>query len=180
MGIKDQCSDISTGVAHVPIRHPFCACQVVFFDSTPIGRIVNRFSKDQRLVDTGILPTLSLCLSAFANLLSTLFLIGINTPYTLVVLVPISLLFVQTQAQYRRAAREIKRMESTTRSPVYSHYGETLQGLVVLQDRHQDRAHQSTAPFILRCGLYIMQMEQQHRFGIATRQPSVGAQGGGG
>eukprot|EP00667_Euglena_gracilis_P000143 EG_transcript_143 len=106
---------------------------VLFFDSTPIGRIVNRFSRDQRSVDTVILPTLGLCLTVIANLVSTVVLIGMNTPNTLVILVPISFAFMQIQAQYRRAAREIKRMESTSRSPIYSHYGETLSGIATVR-----------------------------------------------
>uniref|UniRef100_A0A7S1NHE9 ATP-dependent transporter ycf16 n=1 Tax=Eutreptiella gymnastica TaxID=73025 RepID=A0A7S1NHE9_9EUGL len=116
---------------------------ILFFDSTPIGRIVNRFSKDQRLVDTGILPTVSLCLSALANLVSTVIVVGINTPYTFIVFVPISFIFLQTQAQYRRAAREIKRMESTTRSPVYSQFGETLTGMATIR-AYEAQTHMET------------------------------------
>eukprot|EP00668_Euglena_longa_P015617 GGOE01019733.1.p1 GENE.GGOE01019733.1~~GGOE01019733.1.p1 ORF type:complete len:1708 (+),score=434.21 GGOE01019733.1:758-5125(+) len=106
---------------------------VSFFDSTPIGRIVNRFSRDQRMVDTVILPTLGMCLAAQAHLISTVVLIGLNTPHALVILVPVFFAFLRIQARYRRAAREIKRMESTSRSPIYAHYGETLSGIATIR-----------------------------------------------
>jgi len=115
---------------------------VVFFDSTPIGRIMNRFSKDQRTVDTVILPTLGLTLSTVANLASTILLIGVNTPQTLFMMIPISLTFFVTQSQYRRAAREIRRMESTSRSPIFGHYTESLSGIATIRafgaERHME------------------------------------------
>ncbi|KAF8763126.1 Multidrug resistance-associated protein 1 like [Argiope bruennichi] len=99
-----------------------------FFDTTPLGRIVNRFSKDIDTVDVTIPMTLRSWLSCLLQVISTLIVISVQTPIFLVVVVPISVIYYFIQRFYLSTSRQLKRLESITRSPIYSHFSETLSG----------------------------------------------------
>uniref|UniRef100_H2YLY5 Multidrug resistance-associated protein 1 n=1 Tax=Ciona savignyi TaxID=51511 RepID=H2YLY5_CIOSA len=104
-----------------------------FFDTTPLGRIVNRFSKDIYLIDeviprcfTGLLMTGFQCLSTFV-------VIVYSTPIFAVVVVPLLILYYFVQRFYIRTSRQLKRLESISRSPIYSHFSETIAGVSTIR-----------------------------------------------
>ena len=100
-----------------------------FFDVTPVGRLVNRFSKDQDSLDAALPAMLSEFLESCVFLLSIVVLCGVNAPVFLVAMVPLSFLFYRFRAFFSASSRELKRMQATTRSPLYSMLSETLDGL---------------------------------------------------
>ncbi|KAJ3309498.1 Multidrug resistance-associated protein 1 [Boothiomyces sp. JEL0838] len=104
-----------------------------YFDSQPIGRILNRMSKDIESVDQQIWIILFLCtISSTGLLASAVYLIYIK--YELVFLVaPLAVLFFLIIMYYQRSNREFKRFESTNRSPLYAHVSETLAGLAIVK-----------------------------------------------
>ena len=99
-----------------------------FFDTTPIGRIVNRFAKDVDVCDNTLPGNLRSWLSTFANFIATLISIISVLPLFCVVIIPAALVFFVVQKLYVNTSRQLKRLESVTRSPIYSHFGETLTG----------------------------------------------------
>ncbi|GFT34184.1 multidrug resistance-associated protein 1 [Nephila pilipes] len=99
-----------------------------FFDTTPLGRIVNRFAKDVDTVDVTIPMTLRSWLSCLLQVISTIIVITVQTPIFLVVVFPISIIYYFIQRFYLSTSRQLKRLESITRSPIYSHFSETLSG----------------------------------------------------
>ncbi|CRL00440.1 CLUMA_CG013703, isoform D [Clunio marinus] len=99
-----------------------------FFDQTPIGRIINRFSKDIEAVDSDLPATLRAFSSCFFGVIATLAVISISTPLFLFVIVPISILYYFVQRFYVATSRQLKRLESVSRSPIYSHFGESITG----------------------------------------------------
>ncbi|KAK3596597.1 hypothetical protein CHS0354_020940 [Potamilus streckersoni] len=101
---------------------------MTFFDTTPLGRIVNRFSKDIETVDNNLPQTLRMWMNTFFTSLSTLIVISYSTPIFLAVIVPLGILYYLIQRFYIPTSRQLKRIESTTRSPVYTHFGEILVG----------------------------------------------------
>lgn len=107
--------------------------QIRFFDSTPIGRILQRFSRDIESVDIHLQWTFDNAIHSLFHVVSAFFLIVIALPVSLIVLLPISLVYYSLQNRYRRVAREVKRLDSTARSPRYVHFKETLQGLTVIR-----------------------------------------------
>nr|XP_020639200.1 multidrug resistance-associated protein 4 isoform X1 [Pogona vitticeps] len=123
---------------------------VLFFDTNPIGRILNRFSKDIGHLDD-LLPL------TFLDFVQTLLQIcGVVAvavaviPWVLIPLVPLLILFIILRRYFLDTSRDIKRLESTTRSPVFSHLSSSLQGLWTIRafkaeqrfqelfDAHQD------------------------------------------
>ncbi|KAH9387597.1 Canalicular multispecific organic anion transporter 1 [Tyrophagus putrescentiae] len=120
-------------IMHSPMR---------FFDTTPSGRVANVFSKDIDALDVAI----PLNLNAFAiyllQVLATIVLICVNVPLFLVVIGPIVLLYYFIQKFYVPTSRQLKRLESITRSPIFSHFSETLSGVSTI------RAFGATSAFI--------------------------------
>ncbi|CAJ1054159.1 hypothetical protein L3Q82_020045%2C partial [Xyrichtys novacula] len=102
---------------------------VTFFDSTPMGRVLNRFSSDLYSVDDSLPFILNILLANVFGLLGMLVVISAGLPWVLVPLLPLALLYHRTQHFYRHTSRELKRLCSLTLSPVYSHFSETLTGL---------------------------------------------------
>ncbi|XP_022093741.1 multidrug resistance-associated protein 5-like [Acanthaster planci] len=100
-----------------------------FFDTTPTGRILNRFSKDMDEVDVQLPTNLELFTQNMFLILFALITICIVFPYFLAVMVPIVFFFGVILYYYRRGTRAIKRIENITRSPWFSHIMATVQGL---------------------------------------------------
>lgn len=102
---------------------------MAFFDTTPMGRVLNRFSSDLYTVDDSLPFNLNILLASLFNLLGMLIVISYGLPWVLVLLAPLSLFYYRTQDFYRHTSRELKRLCSLTLSPIYTHFSETLTGL---------------------------------------------------
>uniref|UniRef100_A0A452UGB6 Multidrug resistance-associated protein 1 n=1 Tax=Ursus maritimus TaxID=29073 RepID=A0A452UGB6_URSMA len=111
-----------------------------FFDTTPSGRILNRFSKDVCVIDEALAPTILMLLNSFYNSLATLVVIVASTPLFTVVTLPLAVFYVLMQRFYVATSRQLKRLESISRSPIYSHFSETVTGSSVIRayGRSQD------------------------------------------
>eukprot|EP00095_Tigriopus_kingsejongensis_P005628 maker-scaffold335_size202896-snap-gene-1.27 protein:Tk05628 transcript:maker-scaffold335_size202896-snap-gene-1.27-mRNA-1 annotation:"multidrug resistance-associated protein 1 isoform x3" len=99
-----------------------------FFDTTPLGRIVNRFAKDIDVCDNTLPNNLRQWLNTFANFLGTIILIITVIPIFASVIVPVAIIFFFIQSIYVNTSRQLKRLESISRSPIYSHFGESITG----------------------------------------------------
>uniref|UniRef100_A0A8C3LXD3 Canalicular multispecific organic anion transporter 2 n=1 Tax=Chrysolophus pictus TaxID=9089 RepID=A0A8C3LXD3_CHRPC len=113
-----------------------------FYDTTPTGRIINRFSKDIFVIDEVIPPTILMFLGTFFNSLSTIIVIIASTPLFTVVIIPLAVLYFFVQRFYVATSRQLKRLESVSRSPIYSHFSETISGTSII------RAYQREESFI--------------------------------
>ena len=107
--------------------------KINFFDTTPAGRIMNRFSKDVEAVDLQLTPFIDGTFACMIQALTSLVLIIFVTPKFLFVAVFISILSVLIGHIYLTCSRELKRFESTTKSPIYQHFSETLSGTVTIR-----------------------------------------------
>merc|ERR1719204_745640 len=96
-----------------------------FFDTTPLGRIVNRFGKDVDVCDNTLPGSLQSWLSTLFSFIGTI--ITVIWTFILVIL-PVGVVFFFVQRFYVSTSRQLKRLESISRSPIYSHFGESLQG----------------------------------------------------
>ena len=109
---------------------------VLFFDTNPVGRILNRFSKDVGCMDD-ILPgeflfAIQLCLYFFSAtiLILAVAMCGFLSPFTV--------LFIYLAKYYLRSAREIRRLEAITCSPVYSLLADSLAGLEIIRSSEME------------------------------------------
>uniref|UniRef100_A0A087XBS8 Multidrug resistance-associated protein 4 n=1 Tax=Poecilia formosa TaxID=48698 RepID=A0A087XBS8_POEFO len=102
---------------------------VHFFDVNPIGRILNRFSKDIGQMDSMLPITFVDFYQLFLQNLGVVVVAASVIPLILVPVVPLLLFFLYLRRYYLHTSRDVKRLESTTRSPVFSHLSSSLQGL---------------------------------------------------
>ncbi|XP_054161203.1 multidrug resistance-associated protein 1-like isoform X2 [Oppia nitens] len=104
-----------------------------FFDTTPLGRIVNRFSKDIDILDTQMSSTLNLWLNCLLTILNTVIVISLQTPLSLPAIILLVVVYMYFQKFYVKTSRQLKRLELTTRSPIYIHFSETLSGVSTIR-----------------------------------------------
>ncbi|XP_015785720.1 multidrug resistance-associated protein 1 [Tetranychus urticae] len=118
----------SAGFHRKLLYHIFRA-PMSFFDTNPIGRILNRFSKDIDSIDTAIPQVINYLFLCLFQVLAAFIIISMNTPAFIIALIPIILIYSFIQRIFVASSRQLKRLESVTRSPIYSHFGETLNGV---------------------------------------------------
>ncbi|KDO21874.1 hypothetical protein SPRG_12376 [Saprolegnia parasitica CBS 223.65] len=112
-------------VLHAPVS--------TFFDVTPIGRILNRFSNDLDQIDSQ-LPSFGLLVLQFLfQILAILVVCALSTPFILIAYIPIFYLFFKLQQFYNKSSSELKRLESISRSPVVTLVAEALSGLSTIR-----------------------------------------------
>jgi ATP-binding cassette, subfamily C (CFTR/MRP), member 1 len=132
------CSIQASKKLHNQMAHAMFRSPMSFFETTPVGRILNRFSADMFRVDEAIGRSFSEFFSSFARASFTLGVICVTTPMFIALLVPLAILYIYIQRYYIKSNRELKRLESTSRSPIYAHFGETLSGISTIRAfRHE-------------------------------------------
>uniref|UniRef100_A0A8C8BA77 Canalicular multispecific organic anion transporter 1 n=1 Tax=Otus sunia TaxID=257818 RepID=A0A8C8BA77_9STRI len=130
----------ASGVMHQQLLSNILRVPVSFFDTTPTGRIVNRFAKDIFTIDETIPMSFRSWLSCFMAIISTLLMISLATPFFALIIIPLSIFYYFVLRFYVSTSRQLRRLDSVTRSPIYSHFGETVSGLSVIRAYgHQQR-----------------------------------------
>ncbi|XP_057378671.1 LOW QUALITY PROTEIN: ATP-binding cassette sub-family C member 4-like [Daphnia carinata] len=114
---------------------------LLFFDQNPVGRVLNRFAKDIGCVDEMLPSAFFDVITIALTAVGILFLVGLVNPWLLLPILFLSIIFVNLRQFYLKTARDVKRLEATTRSPVFTHLSSSLVGLTTL------RAHQCEGIF---------------------------------
>ncbi|CAA7266944.1 unnamed protein product [Cyclocybe aegerita] len=122
-----------------------------FFETTPLGRVMNRFSKDIDTIDNLLGEALRMFMGTFSAILGAIILISIVLPWFLIGVFVVLLGYIYAAAFYRASARELKRLgrlpskhygtpelimifaDSVLRSSLYSHFSESLSGLATIR-----------------------------------------------
>ncbi|KAM4561745.1 ATP-binding cassette sub-family C member 4-like [Fundulus diaphanus] len=104
-----------------------------FFDTNPTGRILNRFSRDIGYLDSLLPWTFVDFTQVFLQVIGVIAVAGVIIPGILIPVVPLLAVFLFLRHYFLQTSRDIKRLESTTRSPVFSHLSSSLQGLSTIR-----------------------------------------------
>uniref|UniRef100_A0A8C3FPF9 ATP binding cassette subfamily C member 9 n=1 Tax=Chrysemys picta bellii TaxID=8478 RepID=A0A8C3FPF9_CHRPI len=114
-----------------------------FFDTTPLGLILNRFSADTNIIDQHIPPTLESLTRSTLLCLSAIGMISYATPWFLVALVPLGVAFYFIQKYFRVASKDLQELDDSTQLPLLCHFSETAEGLTTIRAfRHEARFKQ--------------------------------------
>lgn len=127
-------------ILHSRLLHNILRVPMIFFDTTPIGRVVNRFAKDIFTVDEAIPQSFRSWLLCLLGVVGTLFVICLATPFFTIIIIPLALIYYFVQRFYVATSRQLRRLDSVSRSPIFSHFSETVSGLSVIRAYgHQER-----------------------------------------
>ncbi|XP_033272053.1 ATP-binding cassette sub-family C member 8 isoform X7 [Orcinus orca] len=118
---------------HCSLLNQIILAPMRFFETTPLGSILNRFSSDCNTIDQHIPSTLE-CLSRSTLLcVSALAVISYVTPVFLVALLPLAVVCYFIQKYFRVASRDLQQLDDTTQLPLLSHFAETVEGLTTIR-----------------------------------------------
>eukprot|EP00467_Chlorarachnion_reptans_P011171 CAMPEP_0114518834 /NCGR_PEP_ID=MMETSP0109-20121206/18656_1 /TAXON_ID=29199 /ORGANISM="Chlorarachnion reptans, Strain CCCM449" /LENGTH=1782 /DNA_ID=CAMNT_0001699483 /DNA_START=309 /DNA_END=5657 /DNA_ORIENTATION=+ len=102
---------------------------MAFFDTTPTGRVTNRFSRDIDSVDEEIAGNIYWFMRTTFQSFSMVVVIAVTIIYFSLALVPVAMLYWYLMQFFRGASRDVKRIDSTTKSPIFNHFSASLEGL---------------------------------------------------
>ncbi|KAI0257019.1 hypothetical protein BJV78DRAFT_1272168 [Lactifluus subvellereus] len=102
-------------------------------DTTPQGRMLNRFSKDVETVDSSLASSLQAVNSSLATFAASLLTVAVIFPLFLLPASIIGYVYRFLAIGYLNTGRDLRRMESNTRSPIFSGFGELLEGIVTVR-----------------------------------------------
>jgi len=121
---------------HDDMTRSVLRAKVEFFDTNPLGRILNRFSADVGSNDD-LLPT-----TLFDFLVISFLVAGalasaiVVLPVTLLVVPPLVWYFLRVRGIFVTTSRELKRIEGLARSPIFAMVGESLSGIATIRANH--------------------------------------------
>mmetsp|Transcript_61042 Transcript_61042/g.125907 ORF Transcript_61042/g.125907 Transcript_61042/m.125907 type:complete len:1578 (-) Transcript_61042:105-4838(-) len=106
---------------------------VEFFDTTPSGRILNRFSSDVHQLDRDVAPRLNSFVGRSVEAIMLCTVIAIMNPWVLVIAIPTMGMFVSVQRLFQRGCLQLQRLESIAKSPLFAHFSESLNGVSTIR-----------------------------------------------
>ncbi|XP_029433018.1 multidrug resistance-associated protein 1-like isoform X2 [Rhinatrema bivittatum] len=118
---------------HSKLLHSVLRCPLSFFERTPSGNLTNRFAKEMDTIDTIIPHNLMMSIIVLLTILEILLVIAVATPLAAVTFLPLGLLYFFLQRFYLASSRQLQRLESVSKSPLYTQFNETLQGIGIIR-----------------------------------------------
>ena len=133
------CSIEASRKLHERMAHAIFRSPMSFFETTPTGRILNRFSSDIYKVDEVLARTFNMLFVNASRSVYTLVLVSVSTPVFIILILPLAGVYVYIQRYYLRTSRELKRLDSVSKSPIYAHFQESLGGLTTIRAYRQQQ-----------------------------------------
>jgi len=104
-----------------------------FFDTTPVGRIINRFSQDMYEIDSQLMVAIRSYVTTILSVVSALVVnLGVSPAFT-IGMIPLMFYYAAQQKFFTMTYRELKRLDSVSRSPIYALLGETIDGVATIR-----------------------------------------------
>ncbi|KAJ7583390.1 ABC transporter type 1, transmembrane domain-containing protein [Mycena floridula] len=131
------CSVRSASKLHDAMLDSLIHAPLSFFELTPTGRIINLFSRDTYVVDEILGRVIS---NVFRTSTVTLVIVGViatSFPVFLLFIIPMSLFYLRVMKYYLATSRELKRLDSVSRSPIFAWFSESLAGLSTIRAFNQ-------------------------------------------
>lgn len=135
-----------------------------FLDTTPMGRILNRFTKDTDVLDNEIGDQLRFFLFSAGSIVGTLILTIIYLPWFAIAVPILVTIFLAIGSYYQATSREVKRLEAVQRSHVYNNFNEVLGGMSTI------KAYKSDSRFSKKNNIFIDNMNEASFLTIAAQR----------
>uniref|UniRef100_A0A7S1T954 Probable ATP-dependent transporter ycf16 n=1 Tax=Compsopogon caeruleus TaxID=31354 RepID=A0A7S1T954_9RHOD len=133
----NMCAVLSSLIASRKLHNEMLFCvtraPMAFFDSTPVGRILNRFAKDTDSLDRELPSAVKSFLSGFMNVCAAILVVLWAFSRSIIMIIPLVVIYRKVGEYFVRTSRELKRIFSLNLSPLLSHFGETVSGVNVIR-----------------------------------------------
>lgn len=130
-GTKQLHSDMVDRVMKAPVN--------LYFDTTPMGRVLNRFSKDLSVIENTLVYEIGSGYVNFYNLLAIFGVAAFVVPWILLVFPVILVCAIYLYRNAIAAIKETSRIESVTRSPLLSYLSEVINGNSTIRAFNKER-----------------------------------------
>uniref|UniRef100_A0A3Q4I0M6 ABC-type glutathione-S-conjugate transporter n=1 Tax=Neolamprologus brichardi TaxID=32507 RepID=A0A3Q4I0M6_NEOBR len=127
------CGIIASRHLHMDLLNNVLHSPMSFFESTPSGNLLNRFAKEIDAIDCMVPEGLKMMLSYVFKLMEVCIIVLMATPFAAVIILPLSFLYAFVQSFYVATSCQLRRLEAVSRSPIYTHFNETVQGASVIR-----------------------------------------------
>ncbi|KAI7878707.1 hypothetical protein K492DRAFT_217842, partial [Lichtheimia hyalospora FSU 10163] len=118
---------------HEKLLHKILRARIRFFDTTPIGRVINRFSMDMQTIDQDVSPQIAFVLITLVSTLTVILLVTIVLPLFIIPGTMIAIAFTLIGMYYLATSRDLKRLNSVSRSPIYVQFSESIHGVATIR-----------------------------------------------
>ncbi|GAA5856368.1 hypothetical protein JCM8547_008708 [Rhodosporidiobolus lusitaniae] len=132
MCVVKSAQHMHDGMFHAVLRSP-----MLFFEQTPIGTILNRFSRDVQVIDDVLARVFGGFFRTLVGVFGMIAVISASAPAFLLVLVPVLFIYKRIQTYYLATSRELKRLDATTKSPIFASFQESLGGVSTIRAYRQ-------------------------------------------
>uniref|UniRef100_A0A5S6Q8F7 ABC-type glutathione-S-conjugate transporter n=1 Tax=Trichuris muris TaxID=70415 RepID=A0A5S6Q8F7_TRIMR len=155
------CMVVSSANLHERLLHNLLRVPMSFYETTPLGRVLNRIGKDIDVVDNTLPAAVRSWMNCLVQIAATLVVIVMNMKAFGAAIIPLAIFYYAVQRFYVSSSRQLKRMESVSRSPVYSLFQEVIQGVISIRayraqqhfrdsfDKHVDANQMTYYPMIV-------------------------------
>lgn len=131
--VRIYCGLSASKKLHDEMVESVTRCPMQFFETTPLGRILNRFSGDVAELDESLPSNFLEIIWVITDIVISICVIILASPLVLIILFPLAAIYSYYQKYYASASRTLKRILMISQSPIYSHFQETLSGAVTIR-----------------------------------------------
>ena len=121
---KNLYEEMTHYVLHAPMS---------FFETTPMGRLLNRFTYDTEILDVTLVWSMSMLLIALSWFLTALVVMLVILPWMIVVMLPVTLCYWLIQIHYRKSGADLHRLDAMSRSPLQAMLSEGIEGAATIR-----------------------------------------------
>lgn len=122
---------------HERCVHALLRAQMTFFDLTPTGQILNRLAEDTNILDYNLPQTMAANLVWFWRSAAIVVVCMLVGWYLVFLIVPMFVLYARLAKRYLPATRDLRRLDAAARSPIFSHFSETMAGVSTIRAMQQ-------------------------------------------
>ncbi|KAI8065793.1 P-loop containing nucleoside triphosphate hydrolase protein [Gongronella butleri] len=118
---------------YAELLHRVLRAPLRFFDKTPVGRILNRFARDIETIDSSVPNDIAQFVIQWIQVISSIMVVSYVVPVFTIPVLTIAAINIYVGIMFVSTSRELRRMDSTSRSPLFSHFSESIVGITTIR-----------------------------------------------